>query len=1430
MIVLHHSIRKQTLDLEVDSETLAMALQPRLGDVNRRRFLRVIERVFDELAVPDQRIRIARLDVDLGTLPLVRFEEAAEKRLERELRRGLKEALREIAESPSADKGSQSEETSRSELLEYYLLHGTLPFWAPRGSAFSCEELFQELLESNPEGLAGIIRKHGRLRRVIERIVLQLGEPLLERLIRLLEPEHAALIIAYVVDLRDVHRVERLLALSDEQFAEAVWVLTLSYLLRDPGSQFNRKSFVRSLLEGMAAGRGLDYAEILTTLRLALERTEKKRPLRSSLPAVVSELVREARPRPATAGPGPRVAGAGPSDAAGRLELLEHYLLHGTLPSGARQGSAFSFAELFRELLEGDPERLAAIMRKHGRLRRVIERIVRELAESLLERLIQLLEPEHAALIIAYVVDLKDVHRVERLLALSDEQFAEAVWVLTLSYLLRDPGSQFNRKSFVRSLLEGMAAGRGLDYVEILTTLRLALERTEKKRPLRSSLPAVVSELVREAGPRVADVGPAQEAGRLALLEHYLLHGTLPSGAVFSFAELFRELLGCDPEGLAAIMRKHGRLRRVIERIVRELSEPLLERLIQLLEPEHAALIIAYVVNLKDGHRVEPLLALSDEQFAEVVWVLTLSYLLRDPGSQFNRKSFVRSLLEGMAAGRGLDYVEILTTLHLGLERTEKRRPLKSSLPAVVSELVHEVDPPLSGWQGQAERKVAGAAVVAPSPGALQRQGLALVVSDDHASAQGQACARSSRPGTPDSAQHAEIVSSACPCHPTASPPSSGCPGQTFGRYDQVDVLRYYLRYGVPPWSALLGDPQWTPERALAALARLPRSLLGAVFSQESPEERLGALLRAVRGLPEESLAELVVRLLPPRTGDAGGPLRSALSEFAAGAEDRPWFFAGLTAALLDRRPLDLEELASGSAPRPTSARALPDELGEWQAHELKSVLMSRLRCAAAPPAPGTADRTPAELLDALITAYPEDARQFLDALARAPGGLRDALVRACPAALLERLPQDPAAATAGSETCALRAAVFAYLLGESPAGASAAERLSDDALLQALLRMLEQSPEELDAFLRRHAADPRVRAHWVRVLPEAALVRLSAVLEPSRHRAVLDAAEVLSSAWQEIAPPGHTAAADRGELWGFLLEFLARNPGAGHSVERLVAAWFEHLAARYLAASPAASERAAAGERLLERAGALARKAGRSGLTAIFHRRRRQLLACWGPPAPRRAPDPDEDAAPPPEQPSRPPRAPRDRKPAFRPTDDDEAGDASDPIYIDNAGLVLAASFLPPLFQKLDMLEQDENGKFRLHERETASRGVHLLQHLVDGRTSAPEPLLVLNKILCGLPVGIAVAREIEPGDQELEVCEQLLRSMIANWKSIEGTSIAGLRETFLQREGRLERADDGWKLRVQRKTVDVLVDQIPWSISVVYHRWMPEPLRVTW
>ena len=164
--------------------------------------------------------------------------------------------------------------------------------------------------------------------------------------------------------------------------------------------------------------------------------------------------------------------------------------------------------------------------------------------------------------------------------------------------------------------------------------------------------------------------------------------------------------------------------------------------------------------------------------------------------------------------------------------------------------------------------------------------------------------------------------------------------------------------------------------------------------------------------------------------------------------------------------------------------------------------------------------------------------------------------------------------------------------------------------------------------------------------------------------------------------------------------------------------------------------------------------------------------------------------------------------------------------IYVANAGLVLAGAYLERLFGMLGLAEREA-----FVSPEAAERAVHLLQYLATGRTGTPEPLLVLNKVLCGMPLGTPVRREFEITPQESQAIDGLLTAMIAHWKILGHTSIAGLRESFLQREGRLSfNEEDGWQLQVEPRSFDMLLDQLPWGYSLQKLPWMKEALHVEW
>lgn len=161
----------------------------------------------------------------------------------------------------------------------------------------------------------------------------------------------------------------------------------------------------------------------------------------------------------------------------------------------------------------------------------------------------------------------------------------------------------------------------------------------------------------------------------------------------------------------------------------------------------------------------------------------------------------------------------------------------------------------------------------------------------------------------------------------------------------------------------------------------------------------------------------------------------------------------------------------------------------------------------------------------------------------------------------------------------------------------------------------------------------------------------------------------------------------------------------------------------------------------------------------------------------------------------------------------------------IRNAGMVIIATYAQRLFS---IFELTKDGQF-INE-EAAQRAVHLLQYAITGATTTPEYQLGLNKLLCGIHGGQPIARGIDISDKEKDTIEQMLNGVIAHWKALGKTSIAGLRQTFLQREGHLYFEEEAWHLKIPTSTFDMLLDRLPWSFAMIKFPWMEHPLHVTW
>lgn len=162
---------------------------------------------------------------------------------------------------------------------------------------------------------------------------------------------------------------------------------------------------------------------------------------------------------------------------------------------------------------------------------------------------------------------------------------------------------------------------------------------------------------------------------------------------------------------------------------------------------------------------------------------------------------------------------------------------------------------------------------------------------------------------------------------------------------------------------------------------------------------------------------------------------------------------------------------------------------------------------------------------------------------------------------------------------------------------------------------------------------------------------------------------------------------------------------------------------------------------------------------------------------------------------------------------------------YIGNAGLIILHPFIPALFEALGLIQ--DRAFCNIAARDKA---VQLLGYLACGQATLPEYELMLPKLLCGMLPTQVTDRFIELTPLEKAEADHLLATVITHWSVLKNTSVDGLRANFLLREGKLGWEQQEWRLRVSQEAYDMLLNNLPWGISLCRFSWMPWVIKTDW
>ncbi|RXG30268.1 contractile injection system tape measure protein [Leeuwenhoekiella palythoae] len=168
---------------------------------------------------------------------------------------------------------------------------------------------------------------------------------------------------------------------------------------------------------------------------------------------------------------------------------------------------------------------------------------------------------------------------------------------------------------------------------------------------------------------------------------------------------------------------------------------------------------------------------------------------------------------------------------------------------------------------------------------------------------------------------------------------------------------------------------------------------------------------------------------------------------------------------------------------------------------------------------------------------------------------------------------------------------------------------------------------------------------------------------------------------------------------------------------------------------------------------------------------------------------------------------------------------DESQGLILPNCGLILLHPFLSILFEELGVLSSQKQ-----IAEEHYDLVVQLLHFIATGEENISEQQLGAAKQLCGVFSSYPIKKENVLQEKHKKEALNLIQTVLNYWSALKNTTASGLRGQFLTRSGKWVTTDEKIELFIERQTADILLDQLPWGLSMVKLPWLKKMIYVTW
>lgn len=580
-------------DFCVDNEPFAYSLNGRWDAFFHTAFETVLEEVLSAYDQTDCVITIDNLPLDLGNIDEDNFDKQFSLRLREALELYCREKLAKQTASGVAHEGIQIVPTGRNafELLSFFLLHGYFPFTTEEGNT-DLSRLLKTVIAEEPYRFKEFLNAYGHYDSLCQRLVFQFKDEELEQIVKVVQPSESKFILLYVrVQIR-AYELFRRPDISRDNYRGVVWTLVLAYLFTEGAGYFSRKHIVLYTMRGLAAHLNLTLVEMVRMLTggiRELERTVEQLP---ELWTILKEIRQDMK--------------------------AELWALDGSFHT-----------HLMREVIsvlrmEGSKEAEFILSREHlitlFSEQSSCRRLLGQLREKEIHLLVAVLVPQEKEYVISYASMLEKHKDAGTFSGRAGSEFHLLKWEFIFTVLVALPASAFNRKQFVLSVLQRLAAHYNFSVAELIFLLSTDGELV--KNALSPELLSVLQELSRLFQPEKENM-------------------TLEERSVDEWMVVLQTPL---------LVRKYIEIH----------TEKQVVALVNRLFPVHSNFIVNYAVLLDKARETGMLEGKAGGEFSTLKWEFIFSCFIPDNSIVFHQKIFVYSVLQKLAAHYNQDVTELI--------------------------------------------------------------------------------------------------------------------------------------------------------------------------------------------------------------------------------------------------------------------------------------------------------------------------------------------------------------------------------------------------------------------------------------------------------------------------------------------------------------------------------------------------------------------------------------------------------------------------------------------------------------------------------------------------------------------------------------------------------------------------------------------------